>query len=167
MAFEALIKYNLTSLRSGQDVGFRGELVRRDSRIELDEDLVPQGVEVLTRDGAEHGRESLRLVQVIRNEDGLDARVVREDRGGGFVRQLKHVDGDGVTIEESGDLSGSALRVFSRGCLRCERQRGPMDECGDRAAAPLLRSVSGITETEGRARPSRTSREGRTGGRCV
>src|SRR5947207_1571510 len=99
---------DLTGLGSGQDVGFRGELVRRDSRIELDEDLVPQGIEVLTRDGAEHGRESLRLVQVIGNEDGLEARVVREDRGGGIVRQLKHVDGDGLTIEESGYLRGSA-----------------------------------------------------------
>src|SRR6267378_3674275 len=74
---------DLAGLRSGQDVGFRGELVRRDPRIELDEDLIPQGIEVLTRDGAEHGRESLRLVQVVRNEDGLEPRVVREDRGGG------------------------------------------------------------------------------------
>ena len=70
---------DLAGLRSGQDVGFRGELVRRGSRIELDEDLVPQGIEVLTRDGAEHGRESLRLVQVIRNENDLEARVVRDD----------------------------------------------------------------------------------------
>src|SRR6476646_1424630 len=89
---------DLTGLRSGQDVSFRGELVRRDSRIELDEDLVPQGIEVLTRDGAEHGRESLRLVQVIRNEDDLEARVVREDRGGGTVGQLLDVDGDRLAI---------------------------------------------------------------------
>src|SRR5258706_514474 len=76
---------DLTGLRGGQDVGFRGELVRRDARIELDADLVPQAIEVLTRDGAEHGRESLRLVQVIGNEDGLEARVVRDYCGRGLV----------------------------------------------------------------------------------
>src|SRR5260370_41576992 len=77
--FARVDEADLTGLRSGQDVGFRGELVRGDPRIELDADLDPQAIEGLTRDGAEHGRESLRLVQVIRNEDGLDARVVRED----------------------------------------------------------------------------------------
>src|SRR5258708_32500566 len=90
-------------------VCIRGELGRRGSRIELDEDLVPQGIEVLTRDGAEHGRESLRLVQVIRNEDDLEARGVREDLGGGTVGQLFHVCGDLLTVEESGVLTAHAF----------------------------------------------------------
>ena len=51
-------------LCSRQDVRFRGELLRREARVEAVKDLLPQGIEVLTRDGAEHGRESLRLVQV-------------------------------------------------------------------------------------------------------
>src|SRR5256885_6765227 len=69
---------DFAGLRSGQDVRFRGELVRRGSWIELDEDLLPQGIESLTRDGIDHGREILLLVQIVRNIDDLDALVVRE-----------------------------------------------------------------------------------------
>src|SRR5262249_53052935 len=96
---------------------------------------------VLTRDGAEHGRESLRLVQVVRNEDGLDPRVVREDRGGGTVGQLFHVDGDRLTLEENGGLTRSAFRVSSSP----GRQPGLIGERdhGDRGEGSPLQDLQG------------------------
>src|SRR6266487_6931098 len=43
--------------RSRQDLVLRRELVRSDSRVEDDEDLVPQGVEPLTLDCIDHRKE--------------------------------------------------------------------------------------------------------------
>ena len=79
---------DLPCLRSSQDVRFGGEPVRRDSRVETDEDLLPVGVEPGTLEGVDHRREWLCVVQVRLRVDRVDARVVRENGVFAAVRQL-------------------------------------------------------------------------------
>src|SRR6266542_1732079 len=109
--------FRMGSGRSRQDLLVRGELVRRESRVENDEDLLPQGIEPVTLDGIDHRSENLLLVQIVRSVDRVDARVVREQRAFGAGRHLFHIDGDLLTIVESGHLTCSAIHA-SLSCAR-------------------------------------------------
>jgi len=51
-----------------------------ESRVEGDEDLVPQGVEPVTLDGIDHRKEVLFLVEVVGGVDRVDAPVAIEQR---------------------------------------------------------------------------------------
>src|SRR6266542_6952090 len=75
-----------------------------------DQDLLPQGAELLTLDRIDHGNEILFLVQIVRGIDRVDARVLVEQRPLGS-RHLEHVDRDQPTLVEGGHLTRSAVRV--------------------------------------------------------
>src|SRR5207249_5151126 len=79
--------FGIGSGGSRLDLLIRKELMRRKSRIEHDEDLLPQGIESVTLDGTDHRNEILFLVQIVGSIDSVDARVLPDDRGGGSVRQ--------------------------------------------------------------------------------
>src|SRR5436190_5181868 len=95
--------------RSRQDLILRGELVGSESLVENDEDLVPQGVHPVTRDGIDHRKEVLLFVEVVGSVDRVDALVLREQRV--RRRHLEHVDGDLLALVEDGPLSRSAVRA--------------------------------------------------------
>src|SRR5262249_19147818 len=59
-------------------------------------------------------------VQIVRNVDNVEVLVMGDDRRRRRVGQLFHVDSDRLTVEESGDLTRSAIWVSTS----CERQRG-------------------------------------------
>src|SRR5262249_52769187 len=90
-------------------------LVGRESGVEADQDLVPQGVEAFPLDGVDHRLEGLRVVQIGVGVDRVDVLVVGDGRGGRVVRQLLHVDGDLRALVESWHLTGSAVRAGAGG----------------------------------------------------
>jgi hypothetical protein len=74
------------SSRSGQDLIFGNELVRRGSGVELDQDLMPQGIELLALDGIDHGNEVLFLVQIVHQKsEGIAKTRVRQEPGCGHA----------------------------------------------------------------------------------
>src|SRR5215467_8733985 len=75
--------FGIGSGGSRLDLFLRKELLRRKTRIEPDEDLLPQGVASVTLDGMDHGNTILFLVQILRSIDRVDARVLPDDRGRG------------------------------------------------------------------------------------
>src|SRR5262245_49739420 len=91
--FVRFLERDVTCGSSRQDLVVGTELAGQRPR-EMNEDLVPQGIETVTLDRIYHGEEILFLVQVVRSIDVVDARVHREERGGGGVRQFFHVDGE-------------------------------------------------------------------------
>src|SRR6478609_6046055 len=103
------------------------ELSGSDSRVENDEDLMPQGVECITRDGIDHGLEILWLVQIVRRIDRVEGRVVLKQRI--RRRYLEHVDGDLPTLVEDGPLTPGAIRAPSEcGATSEGNDHDPCDE---------------------------------------
>jgi len=119
--------------RSRQDLVFRNELVGSESLVEDDEDLVPQGVHPVTRDGIDHRKEVLLFVEVVRGVDRVDALVVREQRV--RRRHLEHVDGDLPPLVEDGPLSRSAVRARLR--ERRAAREGSEQAAGDQDDSDL------------------------------
>jgi hypothetical protein len=76
------------------------ELSGSDSRVENDEDLMPQGIECITRDGIDAELKS--CVVRCSSQVDIEARVVLKQRI--RRRYLEHVDGDRLALVKTGLL---------------------------------------------------------------
>lgn len=59
------VQSDFACVRSRQDLRFGSKLVRRESRIELDEDLSPQRIESFSLDGVDHWLEGLAPIRFV------------------------------------------------------------------------------------------------------